>query len=370
MNPTPARTLPPTRRRRRLPWLARIGIAAAVSTALLGIAACGSGTPAETGAPTGEISPALQQLHDEAVAAGETEVNYYPTALGYEPVIAAFQQRFPDIKVNYKVLLGPALAAQVDAEFGSGQQTIDVLQGGIGPLLKWDGEGKVEHWDWPAANGVPAEGIFQDNAIFADYYALQSVAWNTTRVSDAEVPKKLLDFVSPQWQDRVVFQRPSGGVGIDITLTHLYGQGLITEEEIRQLSAFPTEPGNAQIVTGLSQGKYDITPFTHIPAVLQAIQSGAPLKVGLIDDSWLSYGATSILKGSPHPKAARLLLGWLLSEEGQRAINKSGYYAIYEDIPAPEGLPDVSGITVKALPPDQYLAASEKTREITKRYWP
>ncbi|MCB8913400.1 extracellular solute-binding protein [Rhodococcus rhodochrous] len=313
----------------------------------------------------------LDELYQTALDAGETSVVYYPTALGYEPVIEAFEKRFPEIDVKYEVLLGPALNAKLAGDFAAGTVTIDVAQLGEANIADYSAQGRIARWEWPQQNGIPNDAVHGDGTYFTDYRGLNAVVWNTTRVSADEVPTSWREFLDPKWEGRVGFQRPSGGVGIDNTFTNLYAQGLITAEEIGSFAQFPTEPGNAQLVAGLTQGKYDIVPNTWGPAALSAAAEGAPLGVGILDDfSIVSNGFTVIFEDSPNPNAARLLMAWLLSHGGQNEVVKSGYYGIYDDLPVNSALPPYEEVKIAPAPLADFQQAQPVVREITQGFWP
>jgi iron(III) transport system substrate-binding protein len=59
-----------------------------------------------------------------------------------------------------------------------------------------------------------------------------------------------------------------------------------------------------------------------------------------MDDGTL-FGPTyaALLKGAPHPNAAKLLLEWELSPAGQKAIAANNTYSAVKGAPAPQGFP-------------------------------
>ncbi|WP_066912945.1 ABC transporter substrate-binding protein [Millisia brevis] len=358
----------------------RVALPAAALLTAVFVASCGSADSdgERGGVDSDEIAQSYQQeeerldtLYQQALDAGETEVVYYPTALGYEPVIAAFESRFPEIDVKYEVLLGPALNAKLAGDFAVNTVTIDVAQLSEANIADYADQGRIAQWDWPSQNDIPADAVHGDGTYFTDYRGLNAVVWNTTRVNADEVPTSWKEFLEPEWEGRVGFQRPSGGVGIDNSFTNLWAQDLITEDEIGSLAGFPTEPGNAQLVAGLTQGKYDIVPNTWGPAALSAAADGAPLGVGILDDfSIVSNGFTTIFEGSPNPNSAQLLVAWLLSHGGQNEIVKSGYYGIYDDLPINPALPDLADVKIEPAPLAEFQQAQPVVREITQRFWP
>ncbi|MFC6762441.1 hypothetical protein ACFQFQ_27540 [Sulfitobacter porphyrae] len=62
----------------------------------------------------------LDGFYQQAVDAGESEVIIYnPTTRGLEPVIEAFEARFPEIRIKGVDLFGSKLLARVDSEYAA-----------------------------------------------------------------------------------------------------------------------------------------------------------------------------------------------------------------------------------------------------------
>jgi ABC-type Fe3+ transport system substrate-binding protein len=62
----------------------------------------------------------------------------------------------------------------------------------------------------------------------------------------------------------------------------------------------------------------------------------------------------SIVKDSPHPNAARLLVEFMLSDEGQKVMADSDYLPASPRVPAkvPENKPDAGGFKVNVVTPE------------------
>lgn len=312
---------------------------------------------------------ALQELYDAARAAGQKEVNFYPGVLGFEPIAAKFQEAFPDITVNTQVVIGGKRVAQLDSEFAVGKVTVDLAELGPNEFARYHKDGRLATWDWPARHGVPGDFIYKDTG-FSIYGDLKGAAWNTNAVKDEEVPKSYKDLFTKDWIEKIGFQRPTGGGLVQYTLVNLFALGALKEEDIARFTVFKSDPAQANLISGLAQGTYDFLPLTTSATILNAQKSGAPFRLGVIDDfNWLSWGVFAQVKDGPNPLSAKLLLAWLLSHDGQAAVAGQSFYSIYPEIPLQEGLPPLASIKLHQVDFETQQKVAPQVREITQKYW-
>jgi iron(III) transport system substrate-binding protein len=97
--------------------------------------------------------------------------------------------------------------------------------------------------------------------------------------------------------------------------------------------------------------------------------SGARLQGHKIDNTFPSDGTfaipstTSVVKGSRHPNAAKLLAEFSLSLEAQKLWPESGVYAARTDVAPPVGSPPIAGIKVSSIDYDYLKAHSAAVKK-------
>ncbi len=147
-----------------------------------------------------------------------------------------------------------------------------------------------------------------------------SLYYNTQLVKPLEV-RSYNDLLDPKWKSKIGLRDPrvpGGGLAMWAFLLDLKG-----EEYIRKLAQQEMFVGrNArQIADALAKGTLSLTigvgyrdfdafldanlPVKHLPT----LKEGAYVSGG--------NGIIGIIKGAPHPNAAKLVFNWLLSREGQ-----------------------------------------------------
>lgn len=178
-------------------------------------------------------------------------------------------------------------------------------------------------------------------------FALRSrvIAYDTRKLSAADVPRTLRDLAEPRWQGKVGMARPLFGttVGHIAALVSLWG-----EEPTRQwLMAMEAQglrlyDGNSTVVRAIASGEIEIG-LTDSNDVWAAQAEGLPIglvyEASEVDsesvltsdavDPMASFGAlvipntAGLVLGGPNPVEARLLLDYLISEASERLIMSS-----------------------------------------------
>jgi iron(III) transport system substrate-binding protein len=151
------------------------------------------------------------------------------------------------------------------------------------------------------------------------YNATTVIAWNPQKLKadGLRPPASLDDLAKAEWR---------GKIGIDASAFNWYLGLLQTRPDAADLlkKIAANHPlvtdGHTVTVTQLETGEFDVTPTAYGYMADHERAAGRPVeflnpKPLLVDPSPLS-----IAKNAPHPNAARVLVEWLLSQEGQQFV--------------------------------------------------
>jgi len=110
-------------------------------------------------------------------------------------------------------------------------------------------------------------------------------------------------------------------------------------------------------------GEYPIALqiFAHHPLISAA--KGAPVMSQLLPPVASSAGTFVIPKGSRHPRAAALLMDFLLSQEGQQILAAAEYLPVRPDV---EPLPQIAPIVPTRAGIDDNFISPQKLSEYTE----
>jgi ABC-type Fe3+ transport system substrate-binding protein len=270
----------------------------------------------------------------------------------------AFQKKFPKIKV----VLVPGGAAQIQqrllAERRAGKYLADVVRLGGGttttlykakaldpitPVFilpevkdasKWlDGR---HHY-----NDVENQYVFAYAAV-----PLHLLGYNQKLV-DPQTLRSYGDLLEPKWKGKITIKdprEPGGGS----PLLFLYHNPQLGPEYIKKLftvAGLTLIRDERQQTDWIASGKFPLALTAKATEVEEAKKQGLPVDVldahaFKKDGVGLEAGGTmvALVNKAPHPNAAKVLINWFLSREGQVAVQKTGpdepgQNSLREDIP-------------------------------------
>src|ERR1700686_2848660 len=265
-------------------------------------------------------APALAQAEfgsPELIAAGRAEgkLVYYTANFAEveQQVIKAFNQRFPEIKVEMVRAPGGQLITRVKTKAAAGKLIADVVYHSDRSLMQPLADMFQDYAPPNAADYNPDAQISPN--LWPRATLVWSIAYNTELVKDP--PKSWLDLTKPQY-DKMTGQvfAQSGGT----TWTRIMFERQVLGEDYWAKQAAPHPilyPSGAPMSDSLVRGEIGIGPLLY-NAIYPKQKEGAPVKMVFPPEGVPANPyATGIPKTAAHPNAAKLYLNWCLSIEGQ-----------------------------------------------------
>ena len=273
----------------------------------------------------------------------EGEVAYY--TIGETGFLNEFEKKFPRIKVKVMQGRGNELLVRIMAERRAGKYLADVVRiGNTSPVELYKAktlqpiasafilpEVKDESKWWSGKHQyIDGEGRY----IFVSVgsVSVNMVARNSERVSASEL-SSFWDILNNKWRGKIVVIDPRaagyGRSGARMVYYHpqLGGEYLrrLFSEQVVMVSR-----DYRQAIDWLAQGRFSLLLFGNGDNVLQGKAQGLPVDV-FDTGSWkeggvLEPGAFTLawLDRSPHPNASKVFINWLLSRDGQIAVQRDG----------------------------------------------
>lgn len=229
-----------------------------------------------------------------------------------DKVLAAFNRRYPTVKVRHTRLIGGnELAVRGVQEMQARGYTGDLLTGGADHISQLRNRGYLDSVNW-AQLGVP-KAFTPNPEMVATTASVYVALWNSRKVSDAESPKTWEDVLDPKWTNRVgswvraaSFAQMAATIGPDSAKRLL--ERFIKLKPMLFKSTFP-------LAQAVGAGEVDMAiGFYH--SALPPINAGAPIKMRSLDIVPMHIIYSGVTKNARNPEGARLLMAWLASEEG------------------------------------------------------
>jgi iron(III) transport system substrate-binding protein len=302
----------------------------------------------------------------------EGRVVWYTTLIVNQfvrPLTEAFEKKY-GIKVDYVRADSTEVGLRIVNEGQSGKMLADVFDG-FSQVAGLDRAGFVEHWMPEGARRFPKELYDPDGRWVASNQYVLTPGFNTDLVPKGTEPKTFDELLDPKWKGRIVWSSnnsPSGAPGfIGLVLLHM-GE----EKGMDYLRRFAAQrPASVKlaaraVLDQVIAGEYAIALqiFNNHPGISAA--KGAPVDWIRMQPALAALSAVSVTKPAPHPNAARLLVEFLISPEGQELFRAADYMPVDPGVKPrdPTLRPDGKDFKAIYLTPEQIDASLPKWGKI------
>ncbi|MBP1888100.1 ABC transporter substrate-binding protein [Sinorhizobium mexicanum] len=309
-----------------------------------------------------------------AAAEAEGKLVWYTTVNVRQfvrPMVEAFENRY---KITVEFVSGGSrdVATRLTNEAQAGKVYGDVWDGStafstLGPA------GLAEPYKVAAWADFPEALKDKEGRWTAQYIQVITAAVNTDLVPAADIPKTYEDLLDPKWKGKMAWNAdggptsPEGFIGnILISMGEEKGMGYLrklADQDVANVAA-----NQRAILDQTINGEYAISILTENHHASISAAKGAPVKWVPIEPAIMSFSRVGIVKGAPHPNAAKLFLEFLLSEEGQAIYREADYLPANPKVAAKEpGLrPGAGGFTANVISLETYTENKEKWAGIYK----
>lgn len=280
-------------------------------------------------------SAAAQDFRVEQ-AKREAEIVWY-TAMSVrdaEALLKPFRERYPFLSLSLLRAPGEQIRSRILNDAQAGRFTWDVVSFNLLDIDALNRQGLLAPYrSSETRSGFPA-GAFDMGGRWSAIYVRQYViGYNTRLVKPDEVPRAWQDLLAPRWS--AGFALDEGDVEWYAAMLDYWGRakGLAFMRALAKQK--PQRRQGHQVLTQqLAAGQFPLA-LVHVNEVEAQKRAGAPLDwVKTLDPTITSPSQVAISAKAPHPSAARLLVDYLLSKDGQRAIRASGRIPARTDLGA------------------------------------
>ena len=291
----------------------------------------------------------------------EGEVVWYTTQIIGQlvrPVSVAFEKKY-GIKVRSTRANSTELSVKIINESRAGRPQSDVFDGTstVVPLKK---EGFVLQWLPDPAKAYPApykdpEGYWVANNLF-----FLTPGFNTALVPKGTEPRSYQALLDPKWRGKIAWSTSptsSGGPGfIGTVLTEMGTEsGMLYLRELSKQRIANIGSAAREVLDQVIAGEYllALQIFNHHTVI--SAKKGAPVDWIKMEPVTGTLSVISVHKNAPHPNAAKLLVDFITSSEGQNIFRDAEYLPADPAVPAltPSLKPDEGRFRTHFFTPEQ-----------------
>ena len=253
----------------------------------------------------------------------EGEVVLYTTMIvsDFQVFQKALVKKYPFLKVNHVRLGASTLVSRAIAEFRAGMHLTDVY--GVAPdsLNYMREQGILAPYASPEAKYIH-KGFIDPKGFWSGITTDVLVTGvNTAQLNVKRSPHSYADYLKPEFKGKMAFHMGTNNPLIG--MSEMQGE----EKALAYMRSFAKQDliqhnGYTKISQLLAAGEFPIVAFMQVTKLEKIRERNGPVDWIPLDPSFATVSSVAVSKHAPHANAARLLVDFYLSEEGQKALRE------------------------------------------------
>jgi iron(III) transport system substrate-binding protein len=264
-----------------------------------------------------------------AGAKTEGKITWYTSLAGesYKKLAAAFEAKYPGVKVESYRATRQEMSARVMAEAQSKRYIADTFETTI-PLLKLMKENQMlVPYYFPTQAKYP-EQVKEKGPKGLVYWAIDreshiGLAYNKNLIPANLAPKNYQELLRPELKDKIAFAGSDTGVTVVGALLKFKGEEFV--KKLRAQSPAMHNVSGRALLDMVISGEVGVSPTTFRNHVEVSLKAGAPIEWRPMDIVPSNSGSTAVSVNAPHPHAALLLADFILGAGGQKVLEEYEY---------------------------------------------
>lgn len=303
--------------------------------------------------PGESVDSYIQRLYEAAKKEGK--VVYYHSASKEEmdAIREGWQKLFPEIELTEVQASSGTILERALLEGRTGRVQADVYGGAAGDQAALAAENLTALYTPANEEFIDPAYKFPGKPYTATGYLSFHITYNTDMVKEEDVPKTWEDFLDPKWKGKIAIDQEGFEWFCGVVTYMGKEKGM---EYMRKLAAQKPKliRGATHRTELLSAGSFPISLDLYGHRVQQFMDEGHPISALMPHPAPISavIDMASVMKGAPHPNAARLMLEYFLMPEGQQVFlmqNKPGVRVEGVEHPYPDL---IEGVEFSVLGPE------------------
>lgn len=262
-------------------------------------------------------------------AKAEGKITWYTSLAGasYKQLAAAFEAKYPGVKVESYRATRQEMSARVLAEAQSKRYIADTFETTI-PLLKLLKEsGMLIPYYFPTQAKYP-EHVKEKGPKGLFYWAIDreshiGLAYNKNLIPPQLAPKSYQDLLRPELKGKIGFAGSDTGVTVVGAMLKFKGEEFV--KKLRAQSPAMHNVSGRALLDMVISGEVGVSPTTFRNHVEVSLKAGAPIEWRPMDIVPSNSGSTAVSANAPHPHGALLLADFILGPGGQKVLEEYEY---------------------------------------------
>ncbi|HVO91432.1 MAG TPA: extracellular solute-binding protein [Terriglobales bacterium] len=259
-----------------------------------------------------------------------------------------FAKRFPGINTSYWQATRSEVTARTLTEYQGNQATVDVILTEAPLVLH--AAGATEAYSTVQANAL----IVHDAIAPVVSLQIQALAYNTKKLKREDAPKNWEDVTNPKYKGAVALDDPMRAGPLSSMLAAFKDEWKDDARWTRFIKGLKSlnvsiHKSTSAMFRLVVAGEYSIVMPSLFHDVVHEKELGSPIDFARGAAPVVSPQQAAIYAKAPHPTAAKLFAEWLISPEGQAAIDAVGRASSRKGFKSKTSIENGWGATVKPI---------------------
>jgi iron(III) transport system substrate-binding protein len=281
-------------------------------------------SPSPLGAQTGPLEQARK----------EAEVVLYSTITvgAFNELNKAIRGKYPFLNVRH-IRLGPAQQlARITQEQRAGQFLADVVYNNLLHLIYMKENGILAKYESPESKFLMKEAHDTEGVWVGGDIDVLVTGFNTKMISRSDIPTTYEGFLDSRLKGQLAINSNNPYALVGMVSLRGEDQGIAYMKKLAQQSLRPVQ-GFTHMANLLAAGEYPIAMMSQVTKIEELKEKGAPVDWAPNTPNFSTVGAYAVTRNAPHQAAARLLIDFVLSEQGQRVLGRTGKLPMRRGVP-------------------------------------
>ena len=276
----------------------------------------------------------MARLYEAAKAEGGQVAFYSSTNTDdAKKILPEFEKKFAGMKVTHTRKSGEALVQQLVTEKKAGQDLYDVVETNLFEVAFVIEQGYTQKYVTASAGDFPADAKAADGAWIAARFNNDLPGINTTKMPAGVTVKTWKDLCNPALSGKIAVEQSD--VVVYSALRRILGDAE-AQNVLKCIAANKPSlrSGHTDMANLLAAGEFAVTLSSNGHRLAQLkYEENKPIEWAKTDPIITDVQAMAISNKPKNPSGAKLLLEWLVSQDGQKAIASTGRVPASSKVP-------------------------------------
>jgi iron(III) transport system substrate-binding protein len=265
-------------------------------------------------------------------------------------ILAVFNKRFPGINTTYWQATRSEIITRTLTEFQGDQKSTDVILSEGAPVVL-RAAGAIEPYNTVQASSL----ILHDPTLPTVSLQIMALSYNTKKLKKEELPRSWEDVTNPKYKGMVALDDPMRAGPLSGMLAGLkdeWKDDARWAKFVGGLKALnvPVHKSTSAMFRLLVAGEYAISMPSLLHDVLHEKEVGSPVDFMKTVPPVISAQQLGIYGKAPHLNGAKLFAEWMITPEGQAAVDSVGRETSRKGVKSKASIEGAWGSKVKPIP--------------------